>query len=189
MKNKSKASYYITEEQLETIAADLKEDNDKILNLYEKNSVKSRDELSEMMSKETTFGAEKAKEYGFISEIVGQKIDYIKYKAVAKFNHKINLIDMSLGKTAYGTFKNVFLTEDEVIDLKDILQSLFDNYIERLSTYIQSTGKTYKDHKATILSWFYKDRGNFKQTNKAKSYSLEDYEMGDYLWWKKWQRF
>ena len=77
--------------------------------------------------------------------------------------------------------KDVLLTEDEVIDLKDILQSFFDNYIERLSTYIQSTGKTYKDHKATILSWFYKDRGNFKQTNKAKSYSLEDYEMGDYL--------
>ncbi len=90
--------------------------------------------------------------------------------------------EMSLGKAAYGTFQNVFLTEDEVIDLKDILkcpigsfqnvfltedevidlkdilQSFFDNYIERLSTYIQSTGKTYKDHKATILSWFYKDR-------------------------------
>nr|WP_255263835.1 replication initiator protein A [Peptoniphilus sp. oral taxon 386] len=89
--------------------------------------------------------------------------------------------DMSLGKVAYGTFQNVFLTEDEVMDLKEILQSLFDNYIERLSTYIQSTGKTYKDHKATILSWFYKDRGSIKQTNKAKSYSLEDYEMGDYL--------
>ncbi|QRG86449.1 replication initiator protein A [Bulleidia sp. zg-1006] len=89
--------------------------------------------------------------------------------------------DMSLGKAAYGTFQNVFLTEDEVIDLKEILQSLFDNYIERLSNYIQSTGKIYKDHKATILSWFYKDWGSVKQTNKAKSYSLEDYEMGDYL--------
>ena len=89
--------------------------------------------------------------------------------------------DMSLEKAAYGTFQNVFSTEAEVIDLKEILQSLFDNYIERLSTYIQSTGKTYKDHKATILSWFYKDRGSIKQTNKTKSYSLEDYEMGDYL--------
>ena len=35
--------------------------------------------------------------------------------------------EMSLGKAAYGTFQNVFLTEDEVIDLKDILQSFFDN--------------------------------------------------------------
>lgn len=75
--------------------------------------------------------------------------------------------DMNLGKAGYGTFKNVFLTEDEVIELKEILQSLLDNYIERLSSYIQSTGKTYKDHKSA--------------NNKAKSYSLEDYEMGDYL--------
>lgn len=89
--------------------------------------------------------------------------------------------DMRLGKATYGTFQNVFLAEDEVTDLKEILQSLFDNYIERLSTYIQSTGKIYKDHKATILSWFYKDRGSIKQTNKAKSYSIEDYEMGEYL--------
>ena len=42
--------------------------------------------------------------------------------------------DMSLEKAAYGTFQNVFLTEAEVIDLKEILQSLFDNYIERQST-------------------------------------------------------
>ena len=40
-----------------------------------------------------------------------------------------------------------------------------DNYIERLSTYLQSTGKTYKGHKATILSWFYKDQGSKKKTN------------------------
>lgn len=98
---------YLNSEQLESIAADLKEDNDKILNLYEKNSTKSREDLSDMMSKETTFGAEKAKEYGFISEIVGQKIDYIKYKAVAKFNHKINLIDMSLGKTILDKFNSL----------------------------------------------------------------------------------
>ena len=89
--------------------------------------------------------------------------------------------NMSLGKATYGTFQNVFLADDEVVDLKEILLNHFENYIERLSTYIQSTGKNYKDHKATILSWFYKDQGGFKQTIKAKSYSLEDYEMGDYL--------
>ena len=38
-----------------------------------------------------------------------------------------------------------------------------DNYIERLSTYLQSTGKTYKDHKATILSWFYKNQESKKK--------------------------
>lgn len=86
--------------------------------------------------------------------------------------------DMSLGKAVYGTFQNVFLAEDEVTDLKEILQSFFENYIERLSSYIQSTGKSYKDHKATILSWFYKDQGNFKQTSHNKSYSLWYIYMG-----------
>ena len=75
------------------------------------------------------------------------------------------------------------MTDDEVVDLKEILMNQFDNYIERLSTYIKSTGKTYKDHKATILSWFYKEQGNQnqKKNTKNKSYRLEDYEIGEYL--------
>lgn len=98
-----------------------------------------------------------------------------------KNNPEYSNPDMSFSKATYGTFQNVFLLDDEVVDLKGILLNNFENYIERLSTYIQSTGKHYKDHKATILSWFYKDQGSLKQTSKAKSYSLEDYEMGDYL--------
>lgn len=101
------------------------------------------------------------------------------------YNNKLNYsnTDFSKGKSEYGIFQNVFLADDEVSYLKEILMNQFDNYIERLSTYIQSTGKTYKDHKATILSWFYKDLGNQKQNNqsKNKSYSLEDYEKGVYL--------
>ena len=89
--------------------------------------------------------------------------------------------DMSLGKAAYGTFHNLFLTEGEVTDLKEILQSFFDNYIERLSTYIQSTGKTYKDHKATILSWFYKDQGRSKEIKASNIPTLEEYDKGEHL--------
>ncbi len=101
------------------------------------------------------------------------------------YNNNLNYsnTDFSICKGEYGTFQNVFLTDDEVVDLKEILMNQFDNYIERLSTYIKSTGKTYKDHKATILSWFYKEQGNQnqKKNTKNKSYSLEDYEIGEYL--------
>lgn len=94
------------------------------------------------------------------------------------YNNNLNYsnTDFSKGKGEYGTFQNVFLTDDEVVDIKEILMNQFDNYIERLSTYIKSIGKTYKDHKATILSWFYKDQGNQnqKKNTKNKSYSLED---------------
>lgn len=110
-----------------------------------------------------------------------QEVNNLDRNYIENNKSKYSKREYSFGENGLGTFQNVFLTEDEVTDLKEILQSLFDNYIERLSTYIQSTGKNYKDHKATILSWFYKDRGSIKQTNKAKSYSLEDYEMGDYL--------
>ena len=86
--------------------------------------------------------------------------------------------DFSKGQTGLGTFQNVFLTEKETKELKEILGYQFDNYIQRLSAYIQSTGKTYKDHKATILSWFYKDQGNKKSSNIP---TWEDYDRGDHL--------
>ena len=53
-----------------------------------------------------------------------------------------------------GTFQNVFLTDEDVSELQITMNGQLDNYIERLSAYSKSTGKTYKDHKATILSWF-----------------------------------
>ena len=53
-----------------------------------------------------------------------------------------------------GTFQNVFLTDEDVSELQITMNGQLDNYIERLSAYSKSTGKTYKDYKATILSWF-----------------------------------
>ena len=53
-----------------------------------------------------------------------------------------------------GTFQNVFLTDEDVSELQIMMNGQLDNYIERLSAYSKSTGKTYKDYKATILSWF-----------------------------------
>ena len=51
------------------------------------------------------------------------------------------------------------------IELQIKMAGELDNYIERLSTYLQGTGKTYIDHKATILSWFYKDQESKKTSN------------------------
>lgn len=99
------------------------------------------------------------------------------------YNNNLNYSnpDYSFSENGLGTFQNVFLTETEIMDLKEILLNNYENYIERLSTYIKSTGKQYKDHKATILTWFYKDQVSNKQKNKVTTYSLEDYEIGEYL--------
>lgn len=59
-------------------------------------------------------------------------------------------------KHKYGEYKNVLLTDDE---LKKI-QTEYPDYkerIERLSSYVASTGKKYKSHYATIRNWARKD--------------------------------
>jgi hypothetical protein len=56
----------------------------------------------------------------------------------------------------YGVYNNVLLSDTDIEKLK----SEFPDYlsrIERLSEYIASTGKSYKNHLATIRSWAKKD--------------------------------
>lgn len=86
--------------------------------------------------------------------------------------------EFSFGANGLGTFQNVFLADEDMSELQITMNSQLDNYIERLSAYIKSTGKNYKDHKATILSWFYKDQGNKKETNIP---TWEEYDKGDHL--------
>lgn len=59
-------------------------------------------------------------------------------------------------KHKYGEYKNVLLTDDE---LEKLQEEYFDwaERIERLSSYIASTGKAYKSHYATIRNWARKD--------------------------------
>lgn len=60
-------------------------------------------------------------------------------------------------KQAHGEFQNVMLTNEEFDKLKDRFGEDSESYIGRLSNYIESTGKRYKSHYATILSWACKD--------------------------------
>lgn len=58
----------------------------------------------------------------------------------------------------YGTYKNVFLTDEDMEKLKSEFPDDWQNRIERLSDYIASSGKTYKNHLATIRVWAKKDK-------------------------------
>jgi len=55
-------------------------------------------------------------------------------------------------KHKYGEYKNVLLTDDELQKLKTEYSD-YQNRIERLSSYVESTGKKYKSHYATIRNW------------------------------------
>ena len=59
-------------------------------------------------------------------------------------------------KHKYGEYQNVLLTDDELQKLQAEYIDCADR-IERLSSYIASTGKSYKSHYATIRNWARKD--------------------------------
>lgn len=89
--------------------------------------------------------------------------------------------DFNQEQKAFGAFQNVFLSNKELSNLKTILSNQLENYIQRLSSYLKSTGRTYEDHEATILSWFYKDQGQQTRSEKSNILSLEEYERGEHL--------
>jgi hypothetical protein len=74
-----------------------------------------------------------------------------------------------------GTFLNVILSDEEESILEENIPNLND-YIERLSAYMQSTGKTYKDHASTIMTWYLKD----KREGKLKSEKTYIGDPSDY---------
>ena len=79
-------------------------------------------------------------------------------------------------KHKYGEYKNVLLTDEELEKLKDEYFD-YEERIERLSSYMESTGKRYKSHYATIRNWARKD----KQTTpvQAKPQNSTDAFFGE----------
>lgn len=59
-------------------------------------------------------------------------------------------------KHKHGEYTNVLLTDDELDKLKQEYPD-WKERIERLSSYVASTGKSYKSHYATIRNWARKD--------------------------------
>ena len=69
----------------------------------------------------------------------------------------------------------VLLTEDEHTKLKEKFNSRLDSQIENLNNYIGSTGKKYKSHYHTLLSWDRKNSNDNKETIPTNRY--DDVEM------------
>lgn len=98
-------------------------------------------------------------------------------------------------KHKYGEYKNVLLTDDELEKLK-AEYSDYEERIERLSSYVASTGKPYKSHYATIRNWARKDaerpvrkeivpdwmkktpRNSFNSFSQQREYDYDELEKG-----------
>lgn len=69
-------------------------------------------------------------------------------------NNKYNNNNISI---FYGEYNNVSLNDNDFIELEQTVPN-YDDYIEKLSSYMASTGRTYKNHAATIKSWALRDK-------------------------------
>lgn len=77
-----------------------------------------------------------------------------------------NLTKHNLTKHRYGEYKNVLLSDADMEKLKDEFPTDYEQRIERLSEYIASTGKAYKNHLATIRTWARKDKPQEKPSTE-----------------------
>lgn len=76
-------------------------------------------------------------------------------------------------KHKHGEYNNVLLTDEELEKLKDEYID-WEERIERLSSYVASTGKKYKSHYATIRNWARKDQTQQKEQQKGRLDWIDD---------------
>lgn len=58
----------------------------------------------------------------------------------------------------YGEYENVLLSDTDLAKLKEEFPTDWEERIENLSSYMESKGKSYKNHLATIRNWARRDR-------------------------------
>ena len=93
-------------------------------------------------------------------------------KSNLKDNHLIKTTDAPL---TFGEYRNVFLTEKEYKQLQTDFSGL-DSLVEQLSAYIQSTGKRYADHSATLRIWVNRQKSEQKQAPGIPDYTFKEGE-------------
>ena len=83
---------------------------------------------------------------------------------------KVNKSKVEEEKKKYGDYGNVLLTDNEYNSLRMNVDD-YQNKIKDLDYYIGSTGREYKSHYMTILSWSRRDK--FKNINKSSKIEIE----------------
>lgn len=109
-----------------------------------------------------------------------EMIPSMEQKCSTNQRNKSNLKDSHLIRTTdahltFGEYQNVFLTAKEYRRLKVDFSGL-DDLIEQLSAYIQSTGKKYTDHAATLRIWTKRQKTERKSTPGIPDYTFKEGE-------------
>ena len=93
---------------------------------------------------------------------------------------KVRLGKVRLDKVSkediYGEFQNVKLTPEQYEKLTEKFPYDYQDRIEDLSIYMDSKGKTYKSHYATILNWSRMEEKGKRSSNPFKEVYLQEVE-------------
>lgn len=87
----------------------------------------------------------------------------------------------------YGEYSNVLLSDTDLAKLKAEFPNDWEERIERLSAYMASTGKTYKNHLATIRNWARRDSESQSKRagrNESRWEKTEEEKQDDEAWMK-----
>ena len=87
--------------------------------------------------------------------------------------NNLRLNQLSRTKEAYGRYRNVFLEDYSKLEM-EIAE--LDSLIDDLSIYMQSTGKKYADHAATLRSWSARKRKQQKPGTSIPDYTYNKEE-------------
>ena len=104
-----------------------------------------------------------------------EMIPSMEQKCSTNQRNKSNLIRTTDAHLTFGEYQNVFLTAKEYRRLKTDFSGL-DDLIEKLSAYIQSTGKKYADHAATLRIWAKRQKSEQKQAPGIPDYTFKEGE-------------
>ena len=87
----------------------------------------------------------------------------------------------------YGEYENVLLSDTDLAKLKAEFPNDWEERIERLSAYMASTGKGYKNHLATIRNWARRDSESQSKRagrNESRYEKTEEEKQDDEAWMK-----
>lgn len=83
----------------------------------------------------------------------------------------------------YGEYSNVLLSDTDLAKLKAEFPNDWQERIERLSAYMASMGKSYKNHLATIRNWARRDsEERNKRANESKWQKTDEEKQDEEAW-------
>ena len=114
---------------------------------------------------------------GHLSDIRPPEIE-IKLEKEIEIKREIEKVRPETGHLShtYGHYQNVFLTDEELADLQASFPAVWEQYIEKLSEYMASTGKRYQSHAATIRRWAGEDAKKTVTPSRNRDYSVKEDE-------------